>query len=76
MEYWVSLVDGSSQKIGLIAQTPTNRWAFQIFESLDVLSIWQNETLIGRQLVNLRPVQRQILQLVGKVAQNCYFLDP
>jgi transposase len=60
---------------GKPTQTPTIRWVFQIFEGLDVLSVWQNERLTTRQLLNLRPVHRQILSLIGKSAQNCYLID-
>lgn len=56
-------------------QTPTIRWIFQVFEGIDLLSIWHNDQLIARQLLNLRPVHTQILLLFSKSVQNCYFLD-
>jgi transposase len=61
---------------GKPTQVPTMRWVFQIFEGLDVLTIWQNDQILIRQLLNLRPVHIQILRLFGKPVQNCYFLDP
>jgi transposase len=61
---------------GKLIQNPTMRWVFQLFEGLDVLTIWQNDQISMRQLLNLRPVHAQILRLFGKPIQNCYFLDP
>jgi transposase len=61
---------------GKPSQVPTMRWVFQIFEGLDVLTIWQNDQIFLRQLPNLRPIHTQILRLFGKSVQNCYFLDP
>lgn len=57
-------------------QAPTMRWVFQLFEGLDVLTIWQNDQVFSRQLLNLRPIHIQILRLFGKPIQNCHFLDP
>lgn len=61
---------------GKPTERPTIRWVFQMFEGIDVLSIWQNDQIIMRKLLNLRPVHIQILRLFGKSVQNCYFLDP
>lgn len=61
---------------GKPTQTPTIRWVFQLFEGLDVLTIWQNDRIILRQLLNLRPVHTHILRLFGKPVHYCYFLDP
>jgi hypothetical protein len=60
---------------GKPTKTPTIRWVFQVFEGIDVLSVWQNEKLVTRQLLNLRPTHRQVLKLVGKSVQNCYLID-
>ena len=60
---------------GKPTKTPTIRWVFQVFEGIDVLSIWQNEKLVTRQLLNLRPTHRQVLRLFGKSVQNCYLID-
>lgn len=61
---------------GKPTQVPTMRWVFQLFEGIDVLTIWQNDQMLMRQLLNLRPIHIQILRLFGKPIQNCYFLDP
>lgn len=61
---------------GKPTQTPTIRWVFQMFEGIDVLCIWQNDRLIMRKLLNLRPVHAQILRLFGTPVHNCYFFDP
>jgi transposase len=61
---------------GKPTQVPTMRWVFQLFEGIDVLTIWQNDQVFMRQLLNLRPIHTQILRLFGKPVQNCYFLDP
>jgi transposase len=55
---------------------PTIRWIFQIFEGLDVLSVWQNDQLLLRQVLNLRPVHRQVIRLLGPRVQKCYLLSP
>lgn len=60
---------------GKPTQTPTIRWVFQVFEGIDVLLTWQNETQVMRQLLNLRPVHYQILRLFGLAVQNCYLID-
>jgi len=56
-------------------QTPTIRWVFQLFEGLDVLLVRQNGQVILHQLLNLNPVQRQIIFLLGPVVQNCYLFS-
>lgn len=57
---------------GKPVQTPSIRWVFQLFEGIDVLSIWQDDTQVKRQLLNLRPVHYQILKLFGRSVLNCY----
>jgi len=73
-------LDQSKQTIpdqkGKPSQTPTMRWIFQTFEGIDVLSIWQQDRLVRRQVLNLRPVHVQILHLFSQAVQNCYFFDP
>jgi hypothetical protein len=61
----------SDQK-GKPTQTPTLRWVFQIFEGLDVLSVWAEGRLIARQIMNLRPIHQQIIRLLGSQVQKCY----
>ena len=60
---------------GTPTQTPTMRWVFQVFEGIDLLSIRQNDRIILRQMLNLRPVHIQILRLFGKTVQNYYLLN-
>ena len=56
-------------------QTPTLRWVFQIFEGLDVLSIWADGRLVTRQIMNLCPVHQQIIRLLGPQIQKCYLVE-
>jgi transposase len=60
---------------GKPTQTPTLRWVFQIFEGLDVLSVWADDRLVARQIMNLRPVHLQIIRLLGPQIQKCYLVD-
>jgi transposase len=60
---------------GKPTQTPTLRWVFQIFEGLDVLSVWADGRLIAHQIMNLRPVHLQIIRLLGPQIQKCYLVD-
>lgn len=55
-------------------QTPTIRWVFQLFEGLDFLLIRQNERVVFRKLINLRPVQQQVIALLGPHVQKCYLM--
>jgi len=61
---------------GKPTQTPTLRWVFQIFEGLDVLSVWVDGRLVTRKLLNLRPVHQQVIRLLGPQVQKCYLFDP
>jgi len=60
---------------GKPTQTPTLRWVFQIFEGLDVLSVWTDGRLVTRQIMNLRPVHQQIIRLLGPQIQKCYLVE-
>jgi hypothetical protein len=60
---------------GKPTQTPTLRWVFQIFEGLDILSVWTNGSLVTRKVMNLRPVHQQIIRLLGPQIQKCYLID-
>jgi len=60
---------------GKPTQTPTLRWVFQIFEGLDVLSVWADGRLLTRQIMNLRPVHQQIIRLLGPQIQKCYLVE-
>jgi transposase len=55
-------------------QSPTIRWVFQMFEGLDILLIRQNGLVVFRKLVNLRPVQQQVISLLGLQVQKCYLM--
>jgi len=53
-------------------QRPTMRWVFLLFEGLDILLVKQNDEIVLRLLLNLRPVQKQVIKLLGPHVQNCY----
>jgi transposase len=53
-------------------QKPTMRWIFQLFEGLDILLVKQNGEVVLRQLLNLRPAQEQVINLLGSRVQKCY----
>jgi transposase len=55
-------------------QTPTIRWVFQMFQGLDILLIHQHDQVVFRKLVNLRPVQQQVITLLGPQVQECYLV--
>jgi len=61
---------------GKPTSTPTIRWVFQTFEGIDILSVWVNGQPPLRQVLNLRPVHRQVLQLFGPPIQKCYLIEP
>jgi transposase len=56
-------------------QRPTIRWIFQLFEGLDILLVKQNGEVMLRQLLNLRPAQEQVINLLGPQVQKCYLFD-
>lgn len=56
-------------------QKPTMRWIFMLFEGLDILLVKQNDEIIQRQLLNLRPAQKQVITLLGLSVQKCYLFD-
>jgi transposase len=61
-------------QLGQPTQQPTLRWIFQLFEGIDVLSLPQLSG-VQRLVLNLKPIHRQILNLLGLEVQKCYFLD-
>jgi transposase len=73
-------LENNNEKIpdqkGKPTSIPTIRWVFQIFEGIDILSVWVNGQPTLRQVLNLRPVHQQIIRLFGSQVRNCYFLDP
>ena len=60
---------------GKPTQTPTLRWIFQVFEGIDILSVWAGDQRILRQVLNLRPVHQQVLQLFGPQIRKCYLME-
>ncbi len=60
---------------GKLTQMPTIRWMYQIFEGIDVLSIWVNDRRTLREVLNVRPVHQQIIRMFGSLVSNCYLLD-
>lgn len=59
---------------GKPTQQPTMRWIFHLFEGIDVL--WLRQPAGVQCLVlNLKPIHRQILTLLGPEVQKCYSRD-
>ena len=59
-------------QVGKGTQTPTMRWIFQVFEGIDLLIIKQNDAVVSRQVLNLRPEHLTVLRLLGPPVENCY----
>jgi len=57
---------------GKPTQTPTMRWVFQMFEGIDLLLVLQDEQVVMRKVLNLRPDHLLILRLLGPQVHNCY----
>lgn len=57
---------------GRPTQTPTMRRVFQMFEGIDLLIISIANRVVRRQVLNLRPVHHQILELLGEPVKNIY----
>lgn len=53
-------------------QRLTMRRTFQMFEGIDILLISRAGQVVKREVVNLRPVQRQIIRLLGPPVENIY----
>lgn len=53
-------------------QKPTMRWVFQCFEGIEILYIHQNRQQPQRLCLNLKPLHKQILQLLGPTFQKIY----
>jgi transposase len=56
---------------GKPTQRPTMRRIFQMFEGIDLLVIKTPEG-VQQQVLNLKPVHRQILRLLGPNVEKCY----
>lgn len=61
-------------QVGKPTQRPTMRRIFQVFEGIDVLVV-KESTRESRMVLNLKPMHRKILHLLGPEVQKCYFLD-
>ena len=53
-------------------QKPTMRWVFQCFEGIEVLYMLQDQQVIQRIGLNLKPLHQQILKLLGPSFQKIY----
>ncbi len=58
-------------QVGKPTQAPTMRRIFQMFEGIDVLLI-PAEGRVQQRVLNLQPVHRQILRLLGPYVEKCY----
>jgi len=58
-------------QVGKPTQRPTMRRIFQMFEGIDLLVINTPEG-VQQQVLNLKPVHRQILRLLGPNVEKCY----
>jgi len=61
-------------QLGKPTQQPTMRRIFQLFEGIDVLWLAQPGG-VQRLVLNLKPLHRRILNLLGPEVQKCYLLD-
>ncbi len=61
-------------QVGKATQAPTMRWIFQVFEGVDLLLIRQNGHVVARRVLNLKPIHRDILRLLGPPVEKCYLL--
>ena len=59
-------------QVGKPSQRPTMRRIFQVFEGIDVLLV-QHSTVTQRLMLNLKPIHRQIIDLLGPDVKKCYF---
>lgn len=57
---------------GIAYQKPTMRWIFQCFEGIVILYIQAEGKTIQRICLNLNPLHRQILKLLGPEFQKIY----
>ncbi|MBC7227322.1 MAG: IS1634 family transposase [Thermoflexales bacterium] len=58
-------------QVGKPTQRPTMRRVFQMFEGIDVLLI-PTAGGVQQRVLNLQPVHRQILRLLGPYVEKCY----
>ena len=58
-------------QVGKPTQRPTMRRTFQMFEGIDLLRITTPEG-VQQRVLNLKPIHRQILRLLGPNVEKCY----
>jgi transposase len=61
-----------ASQTGKPTQTPTMRWVFQMSEGIDLLLVLQDEQVVIRKVLNLRPDHLLIIRLLGQQVHNCY----
>jgi hypothetical protein len=57
-------------------QKLTIGWGFQLFEGIDILTIRKEGQVVLGKLVNSRPVQQQVITLLGPQVQNWNLVGP
>ncbi len=58
-------------QVGKPTQAPTMRRIFQMFEGIDVLLIPTGGS-VQQRVLNLQPIYRRILRLLGPYVEKCY----
>ena len=61
-------------QVGKPTQRPTMRRIFQMFEGIDILEV-RSGSKRRRIVVNLKPIHRKIICLMGEEVEKCYFLE-
>ena len=61
-------------QLGKPTKKPTMRWIFQKFEGIELLII-NDGGKITQKMLNMNPVQKKILALMGKEYEKIYFLN-
>lgn len=61
---------------GKPTSTPTIRWIFQQFEGIDLLLVRHHGHIVFRQVLNLRPIHLQVINLLGPEVAYCYAQAP
>ena len=56
-------------------QKPTMRWVFQCFEGIEVLYILHNQHIVQQKVLNLKPLHKQIIALMGKHFEKIYLVN-
>jgi len=61
-------------QLGKPTKKPTMRWVFQKFEGIELLII-NDDGKITQKMLNMKPVHKKILALMGKEFEKIYFLN-